>query len=46
MIILYRYPSENGYRDIQTLSRGEKLSISAFPENNLFVDDILGTIVS
>lgn len=46
VIIVYRYPSENGYRDIQILSRGEKLSISAFPENNLFVDDILGTIVS
>jgi Uma2 family endonuclease len=46
VIIVYRYPTENGYRDIQTLSRGEKLSISAFPENNLFVDDILGTIVS
>ena len=46
VIIVYRYPSENGYRDIQTLSRGEKLSISAFPENNLFVDDILGSIVS
>ncbi|MBD2441912.1 Uma2 family endonuclease [Dolichospermum sp. FACHB-1091] len=46
VITVYRYPSENGYRDIQILSRGEKLSISAFPENNLFVDDILGTIVS
>ncbi|MCW9679572.1 Uma2 family endonuclease [Dolichospermum planctonicum UHCC 0167] len=46
VIIVYRYPSENGYRDIQTLSRGEKLSISAFPENNLFVDDILGSMVS
>lgn len=46
VITVYRYPTEHGYRDIQTLSRGEKLSISAFPENNLFVDDILGTIVS
>ena len=46
VIIVYRYPSENGYRDIQTLSRGEKLSISAFPENNLLVDDILGSMVS
>lgn len=46
VIIVYRYPSENGYRDIQTLSPGEKLSISAFPENNLFVDDILGSMVS
>ena len=46
VIIVYRYPSENGYRDIQILSRGEKLSILAFPENNLFVDDILGSIVS
>ena len=46
VITVYRYPTEHDYRDIQTLSRGEKLSISAFPENNLFVDDILGTIVS
>jgi Uma2 family endonuclease len=46
VIIVYRYPSENGYRDIQILSRGEKLSILAFPENNLFVDDILGSMVS
>ena len=46
VIIVYRYPSENGYSDIQILSRGEKLSILAFPENNLFVDDILGSIVS
>ena len=46
VITVYRYPTEHDYRDIQTLSRGEKLSISAFPENNLFVDDILGSIVS
>jgi hypothetical protein len=46
MIILYRYPSENGYSDIQKLSRGEKMSIQAFPEINLVVDDILGSIVS
>ena len=35
MIILYRYPSENGYSDIQKLSRGEKMSIPVFPEMNL-----------
>ena len=45
-IIVYRYPSENGYSDIQKLSRGEKMSIQAFPEVNLVVDDILGSIVS
>jgi hypothetical protein len=45
MIILYRYPSENGYSDIQKLSRGEKMSIQAFPEINLVVDDILGSIL-
>jgi Uma2 family endonuclease len=46
VIIVYRYPSENGYSDIQKLSRGEKMSIQAFPEINLAVDDILGSIVS
>ena len=46
VIIVYRYPSENGYSDIQKLSRGEKMSIQAFPEVNLVVDDILGSIVS
>jgi hypothetical protein len=45
MIILYRYPSENGYSDIQKLSRGEKMSIQAFPEMNLVVDNILGSIL-
>jgi len=43
VIIVYRYPSENGYSDIQKLSRGEKMSIQAFPEINLVVDDILGS---
>ena len=46
VIIVYRYPSENGYSDIQKLSRGEKMSIQAFPEVNLVVDDILGSIIS
>ena len=46
VIIVYRYPSENGYSDIQKLSRGEKMSIQALPEINLVVDDILGSIVS
>ncbi|MDP5016840.1 Uma2 family endonuclease [Anabaena sp. UHCC 0187] len=46
VIIIYRYPSENGYSEIQKLSRGEKMSIQAFPEINLVVDDILGSIVS
>ena len=45
MIILYRYPSENGYSDIQKLSRGEKMSIPAFHEMNLVVDNILGSIL-
>ena len=43
VIIVYRYHSENGYSDIQKLSRGEKMSIQAFPEINLVVDDILGS---
>ncbi len=46
MIIVYRYPSENGYSEIQKLSRGEKMSIQAFPEVNLVVEDILGSILS
>jgi hypothetical protein len=45
MIILYRYPSENGYSDIQKLSQEEKMSIPAFPEMNLVVDNILGSIL-
>jgi hypothetical protein len=46
MIILYRYPSENGYSDIQKLSQEEKMSIPAFPELNLVIDNILGSILS
>ena len=46
VIIVYRYPSENGYSDIQKLSRGEKMSIQELPEINLVVDDILGSIIS
>jgi Uma2 family endonuclease len=46
VIIVYRYPNENGYSDIQTLSRGEKMSIQAFPEVNLVVEDILGSILA
>jgi len=46
VIIVYRYPSEDGYSEIQKLSRGEKMSIQVFPEINLVVDDILGSIVS
>ena len=45
VIIVYRYPSENGYSDIQKLSRGEKMSIPVFPEMNLVVDNILGSIL-
>jgi Uma2 family endonuclease len=46
VIIVYRHPSENSYSEIQTLNRGEKMSIQAFPEINLVVDDILGSIIS
>jgi Uma2 family endonuclease len=46
VIIIYRYPSEDGYSEMQTLSRGEKMSIQAFPEINLVVDDILGSIIA
>ena len=45
VIIVYRYPSEDGYSEIKTLSRGEKMSIQTFPEINLVVDDILGSII-
>jgi Uma2 family endonuclease len=46
VIFVYRFPSENCYSYIKNLSRGEKMSIQAFPEINLAVDDILGSIVS
>ncbi|MFM6016503.1 MAG: Uma2 family endonuclease [Dolichospermum sp.] len=46
VIIVYRYPTQDGYSEVQTLSRGEKLSIQAFPEINLVVEDILGSTLA
>lgn len=42
IIIVYRYPNENNYNQITTFRRGEKISIQAFPEVALVVDEILG----
>ena len=37
-----RAPSSDGYRDVRTLGRGERLTPRAFPDVTLAVDDILG----
>ena len=41
-IEVYRYPTIEGYRDIQKFYRGQNLSILAFPDINITVDEILG----
>ena len=41
-VTVYRDPTPNGYRTIQTLRRGERLSVSTLPDLRLAVDDILG----
>jgi Uma2 family endonuclease len=41
-IEVYRYPTEQGYQDIQKFYRGQNLSILAFPDINVPVDEILG----
>ncbi|HEY9853657.1 MAG TPA: Uma2 family endonuclease [Leptolyngbyaceae cyanobacterium] len=39
---VYREPSTTGYQNVQRFQRGESLSILAFPDLNLTVDEILG----
>jgi Uma2 family endonuclease len=42
LIIVCRQPTPHGYDDVQTFPRGDNLSIQAFPEINLTVNDVLG----
>jgi Uma2 family endonuclease len=42
LIEIYREPSPEGYRQVQTRRRGERLSPAAFPQFNLMVDAVLG----
>jgi Uma2 family endonuclease len=37
-----REPSADGYRDVRTLHRGEHLTLLAFPDVTVTVDDVLG----
>ena len=39
---VYREPTSDGYRSIQQFSRGQTLSIQAFPEINITVNEVLG----
>ena len=41
-IEVFREPSKHGYREHQTLRRGERLAPAAFPDLTLSVEDILG----
>ncbi len=41
-IWVYRNPSEKGYLDIKTYQRGEEITMLAFPDITLAVNDILG----
>jgi Uma2 family endonuclease len=41
-IEVYRYPTERGYQDIQKFYRGQNLSVLAFPDISIAVDEILG----
>jgi Uma2 family endonuclease len=41
-IEVYRYPTDQGYQDIQKYYRGQNLSILAFPDISIAVDEILG----
>lgn len=38
---VYREPGPRGYRDVRSLSRGQRLAPAAFPDLDLAVDDIL-----
>ena len=42
VVDVQREPSADGYRDVRTLRRGERLTPLAFPDVTLGVDDILG----
>ena len=42
VIEVYRDPSPQGYREVLTLRRGDRISPLAFPDLQLDVDAILG----
>jgi Uma2 family endonuclease len=42
IVEVYREPTGDGYRNIQKFSIGQILSIQAFPEFNITVDEVLG----
>ncbi|MBR8839448.1 MAG: Uma2 family endonuclease [Stigonema ocellatum SAG 48.90 = DSM 106950] len=41
-IEVYREPMPEGYQNVQKWTRGQTLSIQAFPDMNITVDEILG----
>ena len=41
-IEVYRQPSPTGYKNVQTFQRGQTLSIQAFPDIEITVDQVLG----
>ena len=41
-LTLHRDPSPNGYRTVQTLRRGDRFALLAFPDREILVTDILG----
>jgi Uma2 family endonuclease len=41
-IEVYRHPTEQGYQDMQKFYHGQNLSILAFPDLSITVDEILG----
>jgi Uma2 family endonuclease len=43
LIEMYRDPNPEGYRQVRTLRRGERLSPQAFPELSVTVDALLGS---
>jgi Uma2 family endonuclease len=43
LIEVYRSPSPEGYGQVRTLRRGERLSPQAFPELSVMVDALLGS---
>jgi Uma2 family endonuclease len=40
---VYRKPSAEGYQEIQKLQRGQKVSIEAFPDVEIAIDEIFGS---
>jgi Uma2 family endonuclease len=42
LIEMYRFPGPEGYQQIRTLRRGDRLSPQAFPELIVTVDELLG----